>query len=536
MMASSRIAASGPWLRCVAATLAMALVALTSHAEQNAAPSEWRQNAYCQKALAFADAMLAHGRDKYGAQHSPLFAATLELPAMRMPGAASNRTRDLHARFFRSDDFATSANPLFDTDFHQLLESLSQLTGEERHRRAGRDAIGWFFAHAQSPATGLMAWGEHLGWDLVEDRVTMGTRHKDGRFELADIHEFYGPWTHWDATFAEAPAAAQRFACGLWEHQIKDHATCRFSRHAHYAKHGPGEGYEFARDAGFYISAWAAAYAHTQDPTMAEAVDRMLSAYQGWRSPQTGLIPFETRAPHVVFVLNNLSFLVDCGAAVPRLPTPLGKRLRAFLDELDEAVLRIRHDLSPGGRGFAKIVDAATGEATNRGMAQARSGYSAQQIEHRYAPYGGLWGSEYGAASYTDARHGLLCYYRFLQTPKPQYRALTVAVADRYLNQLPDYKTAALASKTLAPPMAVLHAAHRLTGDRKYLEQSRRLADLAVAQLFQPATPLPYATQWRDKYPYYASASHPGSLMLMFLELGLLLSGQDEPHPQCSIR
>lgn len=535
-MAASLIAASGPWLRRAAALLAAALAAGTAYAEQNAESTGWRQNVYCQKSLAFADAMLAHARDEYGVEHSSLFAATLELPAMRMPGAASNRTRDLYAKLFRCDDFATSANPLFDTDFHQLLDLLSQLTGDEQYRRAGRDAIGWFFTHAQSPATGLVAWGEHLGWDLVEDRVTVGAPDKQGRFQVSDIHEFYGPWTHWDATFAAAPAAAQRFARGLWEHQIKDHATCRFSRHAHYSRHGPGEGYEFARDAGFYISTWAAAYAHTQDPTMAEAVDRMLSAYQGWRSPKTGLIPFETRSPQVVFVLNNLSFLVDCGAAAPRLPTPLGQRMQAFLGELDAAVLRLRHELGLGGRGFAKIVDAAGGEATNRGMAQARPSYSAEQIEHRYAPYGGLWGSEYGAASYTDARHGLLCYYRFLQTSKPEYRALTVAVADRYLNELPDYKTAALAPKTLAPPMAVLHAAFRLTGDRKYLEQSRRMADLAVAQLFRPATPLPYATQWKDKYPYYASVSHPGSLMVMFLELGLLLSGQDEPRAQCSIR
>lgn len=524
------------WLAVWSGVALLFVVGLQLRADESASAAQLRQDAYFQKAVAYADAMLLHGRDHYGPQPSPMFVATLELPALRMPQATSNRTRELYAKFFRSDDFATSANPLFDTDFYQLLELLSQVTGETQYRRAGREAIAWFFQHAQSPTTGLLAWGEHLGWDLIADRITLGTPRKDGVFEIGDTHEFYGPWIHWELTFDVAPEAALRFARGLWEHQIKNHDTCHFSRHAHFARHGPSEGYEFARDAGFYINTWAVAYARTGDATMAQAVDRMLTAYQGWLSPQTGLIPFETRAPQVIFVLNNLSFLVDCGASLAKLPAPLAARMQKFLAALDTSVLQIRHDLTPAGRGFAKIVDAATGEATNRGMQQARPSYSAQEIERRYAPYGGRWGSEYGAASYTDARHGLLCYYRFLQVRQPQYRQLAIAVADRYLNVLPDCQSEPLAPKTLAPPMAMLHAAYRLTGDRKYLAQSQRMADLAVAQLFRPETPVPYATQWKDKYPYYASESYPGALLLMFLELALLRSGQEEPRPQCSIR
>ena len=43
----------------------------------------------------FADAMLAHGRDTYGAQHTPLFAATFDLRTLRMPRATSDATRKL---------------------------------------------------------------------------------------------------------------------------------------------------------------------------------------------------------------------------------------------------------------------------------------------------------------------------------------------------------------------------------------------------------------------------------------------------------
>jgi len=43
---------------------------------------------------------------------------------------------------------------MFDTDFYQLLNALTQVTGDQKYRAAADDALRYFFEHCQSPATG----------------------------------------------------------------------------------------------------------------------------------------------------------------------------------------------------------------------------------------------------------------------------------------------------------------------------------------------------------------------------------------------
>ena len=491
---------------------------------------------YLQMAKAFADGMIQLGRDQYGERHSPAFVSTLDLRTMKMPSSTSEPTRRMYSSFFRAEDYSTSANPMYHIDLYQLLEALTVLTGDPQYRNAARESIGWFFENTQSPATGLMAWGEHLAWDLIEDKVTVGNI-RDGKLQVSDIHEFYGPWLHWKTTCEVAPDAARRFAGGLWEHQIYDHRTCDYSRHARYSKHGPGRGYEFARQAGFYLDTWASVYRSTKDPGLLIAVEKFLDAWWRRQDPDTGLLPFEGRSPDVVFVLHNLAFTVDGWEAATKLPEPLAGRLKAFIRSIDDAILKLKTDLSPGGKGFPKIADAHTGEVTNRAMAKARPGYSQDFINQRYSPYGGLWASVYGAGSYTDARHALLCYYRYRQIQRNEYKTLVLATADRYVGSQPKPLAGTLTPKTLAPVMALLHAAWRLSRDDKYIDASRRLAEHARERLFEPGVAFPFASDRRGDYPYYASISYGDSLMLAFLELALILQErEDAVSVQCSIR
>jgi hypothetical protein len=485
---------------------------------------------------AYADAMIDHGRDRYGDRHSPAFVATLDLRTMTMPAATSDTTRQMYSTYFRAEDCSTSVNPMYHIDLYQLLNALTTLTGDAKYRQAGRESIEWFFRNAQSPATGLMAWGEHLGWDLIDDKITVGNL-RDGKLEVSDIHEFYGPWLHWKTTCEVAPAEARRFAIGLWGHQIYDHESCDYSRHARYSKHAPSRGYEFARQAGFYLDTWASVYQASGDPELLVAVEKFLESWQRRQNPKTGLLPFESRSPDVAFVLHNLAFAVDGWEAATKLPEPLRGRLKGFVRSVDDAVLKLHTDLNPGGKGFPKIADANTGEVTNRAMAKARPNYSQEFIDERYSPYGGRWASVYGAGSYTDARHALLCYYRYRQVPREEYKALVLATADRYVGSEPQAIGGTVTPKTLAPVMALLHAAWRLSREEKYLNASRGLAEGARERLFEPGIDFPFATDRRDQYPYYASISYGDSLMLEFLELALILQErEDAVELLCSIR
>ena len=499
------------------------------HAQDDAAT-------YFHMAQAYADGMIEHGRDRYGDQHSPAFVATLDLRKLTMPPKTSDSTRHMYSTFFRAEDYSTSVNPMYHIDLYQLLEALTVLTDDPKYRQAGRKSIEWFFKNTQSPATGLMPWGEHLAWDLIDDKITVGTV-RDGKLQVSDTHEFYGPWLHWKTTCEVAPEAAQKFATGLWEHQIYDHENCDFSRHARYSKHGPRRGYEFARQAGFYLDTWASVYESTGHLQLLDAIKRFVTSWERRQNAKTGLLPFEGSSPDVAFVLHNLAFAVDGWNAATKLPEPLAERLKTLIRSVDDAVLKLETNLAIDDQGFPKIADANTGEVTNRAMAKARPNYSQKFIDQRYAPYGGLWASVYGAGSYTDARHALLCYYRFEQTGRDEYRDLVLATADRYVGSEPKAVGGTLTPKTLAPVMALHHAAWHLSHDDKYVDASRQLADRARKRLFEEGIAFPYATDRRDKYPYYASISYGDSLMLEFLHLALILQGREEVVSlRCSIR
>jgi Periplasmic pectate lyase len=191
-----------------------------------ATPSPARAD-YLGIARRYADTMFAHGRDIDGPARSPLFSTTLDRRTLGLLRSAPP------LEGVRPEDRAVNAaNPMHDQNLYQVLYALSEITGDRRYATAADEALRWFFTHTQSRATGLFAWGEHLGWDLRGERrivVTGSTsereaEHLEGLYEHG-THEFYRPWVLWDRGFALAPEAAGRFARGVWKSHVGDHET-----------------------------------------------------------------------------------------------------------------------------------------------------------------------------------------------------------------------------------------------------------------------------------------------------------------------
>lgn len=120
---------------------------------------------YLKIVMSYADAMLEHGRDKYGPVQSPLFAAALDRKNMKLVGKTS-KIQGIR----KSDQVLKGANPMHDMNLYQALYALTEVTGEKRYAEEADKALKWFFEHCQSPATGLMAWGEHIGWEFDHER------------------------------------------------------------------------------------------------------------------------------------------------------------------------------------------------------------------------------------------------------------------------------------------------------------------------------------------------------------------------------
>lgn len=75
---------------------------------------------------AYADALLAHGTDTYGREHSPLLASALDRTTLRLPADLPRRTEGMRMQ----DCVVTGANPMHDENLYRLLYALTPATGD----------------------------------------------------------------------------------------------------------------------------------------------------------------------------------------------------------------------------------------------------------------------------------------------------------------------------------------------------------------------------------------------------------------------
>lgn len=441
---------------------------------------------YLNYVYGYADTMLAKGRDVYGPTQSGLFLSALDrhtlapLTVRPAPPAGVRRGDRVGPPW----EALVGANPHHDQNLLRVLYVLSGLSGESKYHDAADAELKWFLEHAASPETHLLAWGEHMYWNVLTDEPNPK--------EANAVHEFSRPWVLWDRCFELAPEASEKFALGLWEHQIANHKDGGFDRHAAYWKHGPRDNMDFPRHAGFFIRTWADAYAHTKNETFLEAIGTLLSRYEQKRHPETGLIPNRRGKPNYVGA-TSLSLAIDCAAAARRVPQPLAARLQVFADREDKLFCSWKHELVSSS-GFVVQADRASGMP------------SAQRSP--------LWDAHYGGA--TTAMIGMMCVSRYENSAKVGYRGLIRNAADAYL-EIGPAEGADAWPMTFGHAISLELAAWRSTADRKYLDRARELGLMAIELFFQDRA-LPRASL---KTGHYETITGADTLALALVEVHL---------------
>jgi len=424
----------------------------------------------------YADAMLEYGRDVHGPVKTGLFLSAMDRRALKplairpMPPGGIRRGDRAGLPWLK----LTGANPQTDENLLRVLYALTDITRDDRYRQAADHEIEWFFNHAQSAATGLLPWGEHLSWDVFLDLPISS--------ETEFSHEFARPWVLWDRSFELAGEASKRFAAGLWNHQIADQTTGGFDRHAPYDRHGPADGKDFPRHGGFYIHTWAYAYKHTQDEVFPRAIEAVLGRFE--RKRKAGGEPIATTGP------------LDIETAASMIPEPLASRLRQFAAEEDALMLR---DL--------------------------RRQYGGPEGKWAFRP---TWEAAYAAGITADV--AMFALARFEQTGGTDFRDIVIAVADAYRGELPG-EDADVWPMSFAHVISAQVAAHRLTGKPAYLEEARRFGQMAV-EMFWQDNPLPRASFKTDHYETITGAD---SLALALLEAHVAARGLSVNVPSNTI-
>lgn len=461
---------------------------LRAFAASNKVP-EWKSSQrvdYLRLVRAYADTMIEKGRDVYGPERSPLFAAALNRENFRIgsfPSIPGMR---------EYDRITTGANPMTDQNLYQVFYALSQITGDQKYREEADRALSYFFQHAQSPVTGLLAWGEHMGWDFKTEGP------------IRDMHEYFRPWVLWELSYRLAPETCLGLARGLWDHQIHDQKTGNFSRHGGWSKHETRPDWDFPRHAGFYIATWAEAYRRSKDPVFAQAIETLVTRYDRKRAPESGAIPAASNMRDFRFFWpqSNLSMAVDLTNGASGMPEPLAASMNKLAGTVDETYLRLKHD-GGDGRFFVTFADVGTLEP--------KLGNAGKD------PYAGYWAAGYG--DYNCAQQANACYLRYQQLPdgahRTGYQKLILATADLYLHNVPD------TIKTLYPGAVGgviwnLLNAYEISGDHKYQDRAAALAANAADSFFKGGCPLPTAS---SSHAHYEAITRGDTLMMVFLRL-----------------
>jgi dienelactone hydrolase len=457
---------------------------------------------------AYADALIERGRDVYGDQHSPLFAAALDRTTMRL-GSREHFGSIPGVR--EHDRSLGGANPQEDKALYGILYELTALTGEKRYAAEADRALEFFFTRCQSPETGLMAWGEHLYWDFHAEACGGN-----------DQHEILGTWPYWDACYRLAPEASWRFAIGQWDHQIACQQTGDFSRHARWSKHGPGREFDFPRYAGQMIVNWADAYVRQENAGRPRR-EELLTAIavvagrmeENSELTKTGYLPAGRAAAgshiDVVWAGSNLQLARCVWEAAEQIEPEHGElaaRLRQLALRQDADFHKMPHQIASGG-GFAATLDSTTGEPRARGSNQ---------------PFTELWATGYGYGIHAGLANQ--CYARSeqLAASRPElaapYRALVLAAADQYLSATPApdelQKPGALSSVI----QLMLHA-HQMTRQQKYLDRAEHLARVGVGMFLDAESPLPKAT---NRHAHYEALTGGTDFMQASLQLAIALN------------
>lgn len=139
----------------------------------------------------FAQTMREKGTDRYGQEHSPLFACALDLKTLSMPAEAPAIPPGPRIR--EGDRCWAGCNPYLDTETIRAFYELSRRTADPKYREAAQRYLSHFLKRCPSPATGLLPWGEHNFWNPTTDAVE-----------------------------------------GIYTHHVFDKATGLFNRHASY--------------------------------------------------------------------------------------------------------------------------------------------------------------------------------------------------------------------------------------------------------------------------------------------------------------
>lgn len=429
--------------------------------------------------------MIVNGRDRYGKEHSPLFATTLD----RHTGNAYKNNPAKAPKGIRDRDRTyRGANPSTQSSLYSLMYELSSITGEVKYKNEADKGVIWFWENCQIPATHFMAWGEHMGWDFFKERPIY--------WKLQSwIHELKG-YGQWDRAWDLEPEACEKFAMALWNHQVyakEGEKSGEFSRHASAFMHYPFWGKGFPSHGGKYIEVWAKAWQETGNKEFLKAIYTLLNYFEKNTSSISGAIRYATKFPDHYSLGHNMGLAKSLYASMNKLPDSLSKRMKRIADQTDSIYLSFNHEPTRDGKGFIKSAHVHTLEP-----GEYRSEHSGGRFSTK------MWSSGYGASNHISSANS--CLGRYKETGIEQYKELFMITAEAYYEADPP-EAKVLYPKNFSGAISMMRKAYKITGEQRFLLKAVEYAERSIKGVMDSASPLPKASNKSDHYEAITGAN-----------------------------
>ncbi len=227
------------------------------------------------------DTLVSKGRDRYGKQHSPMFAAILDANTLECPENPPVY-EVLPVRMDPGRPWQHSpgaANHFFDQATFLAMDAMTRISGDKKYRRAVLDALN-FNLNTAVDHHGFPALGGHTRWNFYKDRIDADSEH----------HElWYWPMA-WELWYEADPQKMKQYAEKMWHWHVVDKETGETNRHSD-MQHG----WSFTCCDGTMMSIWGFMATKSNDPqekAKFRAMCQKVSDYH-WnrRDPKTGFHP-----------------------------------------------------------------------------------------------------------------------------------------------------------------------------------------------------------------------------------------------------
>ncbi|MCX7047633.1 MAG: hypothetical protein NTX50_19380 [Candidatus Sumerlaeota bacterium] len=463
----------------------------------------------------FADTLLDKGLDVYGPKKTALWCGVIKLDDMSVP--QDPKEIPLRKGERSQDRCVGGCNLHQDVSSLYAFRALSKITGVPRYEKAVNDYVRDFIAVAQNPKSGLLAWGEHMYYEVYGDVVHKEYGRTGASHELVE-------WTPpWDILWEVDPKSTARAIEGLKYHFYGADAAKTgwlYNRHAGWSGSysNPGKSQPWIKHSALFAYSYAFLYAKTREQAWKDREIATGELYWNNRDPKTNLTAScltstGGKQGNIFSEINSVPifayFLLKAGYADPGA-TALREHALAVL----KAYLKYSGD--PEAKTYRKKLNldgTPYSEITSQTINAPKSGGKKVQENP--------WTIGYGSESSGLLRLGRIAAY-VARTEKDKE---CLDAAARVAGIL---KSASLPENFTPEEIGFgIHLnldLYGLTNDKACLAEADRLAKIAVEKLFKNGL-----IQSIPASNIYEAKSGAGDLASSLLRLSLRLSAKPDP-------